>query len=92
MNDNVRSILAQGTVDAKAAQYWNTPVTRAEVQKAFDEYTAAFTNLHAQVIKLEFAVSYLVERAGVTPDEVSAYMQRKLDKLKLAADKPTVVK
>ena len=85
MSDNVRSILAQGTVDAKAAQYWNTPVIRAEAQKAFDEYTAAFTNLHAQVIKLEFVVSYLAERAGVTPEEVSTYMQGKLDELKAAA-------
>ena len=73
------------TADRELANYWNSCCPRKDVQKAMDEFAAAFTNLHAQVIKLEFAVSYLVERANVTPDEVSTYMQGKLDELKAQA-------
>lgn len=64
--------------DHATAVFWNGPVSRKEVQKVFDEYTAFNVQLKEQVMKLDFSISYLMERFEVTPQQMSEYMDKKL--------------
>ena len=64
-------------VDNAAAQYWESPVTRAESQKVFDEYAQMLVKLQEQILKHEFVMSFLVEKFGVTPADVQAYADAK---------------
>lgn len=67
-----------GVDDAQAA-YWNGPVTRSEVQAVLDDYTAATVRLQEQVMKLDFALSYLLDQSKVTPEQITTYMKSKMD-------------
>jgi hypothetical protein len=65
-------------VDEAQASYWQAPVTRSEIQNVLDEYAQATIQLKTQVMNLDFAVAYLVEKFGITPDEIREFMTKKI--------------
>ena len=72
---------------AKAAQhaqafYWNGPLTRAEAQKVFDETAGVIKHLNETIIKLDMCVAFLVEKSGATKEEIQAWMDARLAKMK----------
>jgi hypothetical protein len=76
---------SKGNVDSFQAAYWSGNVTRTEVQGVFDELAQAAIATQQQIIKHEFALSYLLEKLGITPDELTSWMEAKAAELKAKA-------
>lgn len=64
--------------DDAIARYWNSTVTRGEVQSVFDDFTQFSVKMKEQQLKLDFAVAYICEKLQVTPEEVKEFMDRKI--------------
>lgn len=71
-------------VDTVQAQYWNGPLTRAESQKVFDEYAQALTYQSQELMKLKAIISYIMEKFGVTSEEIEAWVAKEVAKVKAA--------
>jgi hypothetical protein len=65
-----------------AAAYWNSPLSRKEAQQVFDEYGGAIQNIAHSVFTLDLTMSFLMERLGIKPEEVSEWAQKKAEELK----------
>jgi hypothetical protein len=65
-------------VDDVQAKFWNSPITRLEAQKIFDDFANALVGIKEQLLKLDFAVGYLLEKGGVKPEDVKEFMDRKM--------------
>jgi len=66
-------------VGAQAANYWLSPMTRQEAQKVFDDYAKVLTDLKETLLKLDFAVGYLLEKSNVQPSDIKEFMDRKME-------------
>lgn len=66
------------TIDDNVAAYWAGAPTRAEIQKVFEDYTAATVQMQERALKMDFAIAFLMEKFGVKPEEVQAFMSAKL--------------
>ncbi len=75
--------------DEVQAAYWQGPVSRLEVQKIFDEYTAGIVEMRTRLLNLDFAVGALAEKLGITPEDVNAYATRKMAEFE-ARKNPTI--
>lgn len=60
-----------------AAAYWQGSVTRAEVQKVFDEYAQAISQQAIAITKLDMCLAYLCEKFGVKPEDVQKWAEEK---------------
>ena len=77
-------------VDNAAAQYWESPVTRAESQKVFDEYAQMLVKLQEQILKHEFLTGFLMAKFNIQPEEVQGWMNQKAEEFnKQQASNPT---
>jgi len=66
------------TVADYQARFWNGPVTRKEIQAAFDDYTRAAVQMQETLIKLDLTLAYLLERFEVTPEQVQGFVTKKM--------------
>ena len=66
------------TVADVQARFWNGPVTRKEIQAAFDDYTRAAVQMQETIIKLDLTLAYLLERLEVTPEQVQGFVTKKM--------------
>lgn len=65
-------------VDAVQAAFWNGPMSRLEAQKVFDDYSKVTIQMKEQILKLDFAVGYLLEKFDVKPEDVKLFMDKKM--------------
>jgi uncharacterized membrane-anchored protein YhcB (DUF1043 family) len=66
--------------------FWDGYPTRQEVQNAFNEHAEFMTNLRTSLAQLDVVVSFIVEKLGITHEDVQAFLERKAQEL--AAAKP----
>lgn len=59
--------------------YWSGRITRKEAQAAFDEMAQVLISVKEQQMKLDMAVSYLLEQSNVTPVQIEEFMKRKAE-------------
>lgn len=71
------------------AAYWNGPVTRAEVQKVFDETANVIKSHHEIITKLDMVLAFVVEKCGATTEEVQAWINERMKKAQAAANPPS---
>ena len=65
------------TVGDTQAAYWRGNLSRAEAQNSFDQFASTLMGMQQQLIKLEFVLSFIVQKLGITPEEVQAYADAK---------------
>jgi hypothetical protein len=65
-------------VDVVQAAFWNGPLSRLEAQKVFDDYAKVTIEMKEQLLKLDFAVGYLLEKFDVKPEDVKLFMDKKM--------------
>jgi len=68
-------------VDDSQAQYWNGPVSRSEIQDVFDDYTKQIIELRTQLMNLDFAVAFLMEKFQVVPKDIEEFAAKKMIEL-----------
>lgn len=66
--------------DHVQAKYWNGFITRTESQKVFDEQLQVIQSLSLTLQKMDCVVSFLAERAGVTPADVNEWVTAQIAK------------
>jgi len=64
--------------DDAIARYWTSTASRGEVQAVFDDFSQFSVKMKEQLLKLDFAIAYLIERFNVTPEEIKAFMDKKV--------------
>lgn len=64
------------------AAYWEGPITRKEGQGVFDEFRQAVGKMAQGLQTLDLTVSYLADKFAVTPEEVIAWAQAKMEQSK----------
>ncbi len=57
------------------AQYWTKPITRREAQAVFDELSSAVNSMREHIVKMDFTITYLAEKAGVQPAEFQEWVR-----------------
>jgi len=67
-----------GAVDDQAAAYWQGSISRLEAQKIFQEFAAALGVTAEKVLKQEFAISCLMDKAGIAPEELQVFIDAKM--------------
>lgn len=63
---------------SQAGQYWNGKLTRREAQGVFDEQKETIMGLAVQISRLSAVTSYLMEKVGVTAEEINLWVEEKV--------------
>lgn len=70
--------------DHVQAKYWNGFITRTEAQKVFDEQGQVITAQAMAIQKLDSVISFMVEKFGVTIDDINKWIMAKQEAMQAA--------
>jgi hypothetical protein len=75
---------AKESADYQAA-YWRGYISRAEVQKVFDEFGTTVNQQAQGIVSLNILCGYIMESLGKTPDDFRKWLQEHAEKAALGA-------
>jgi hypothetical protein len=72
------------------AHYWDSPVTRREIQTSLDEIADTIRMVAAGENAMSLSLAYIFERLKITPVEFEAFLKARMEKAAASVAAPSV--
>ena len=83
MNPTRRDAGIPGVDDVQAA-FWNSAVSRREVQKVFDEQSETVKVITAQMSAFSMSMAFVFAKLGIKQDEFEAFIKARVAQMEAA--------